>query len=690
MSFLSNPLDMFETYSYNIELYQLHPNDITDFKSALENGNRVRLVADNAAESRYNISRVEQIHAIGHGEARSSFGNKFDIQIIEPIGTTLLKQLRENAVSLGVPHPKDIKYLMVISFNGRDHTGKARTYPRKFYYPMVVGKFEFNINDGGTTYQLSAIEAGTQGLSYLENVLKNQLSFDAASVNEFISLMNQRIEESEQLNLEYNANAVYADEYIIELDDDIQDWGNWKFQQTEEELQVSGQSRVGLGADGKMSFSITNGSNITDLVGLALQCTEEYKKVPLHDGGYAREDGAHESSTTTLDHFKVFYKVITQVEYTNYDPLRGEYAKRITYRIIKHIVADEIIDSTEYLSSITDTSVQNARVNNLRNEGLLRKRYDYLYTGANTEVLDLDMKFDYAYFAVSVIGNGRFGDQNTVSAQAGQNATTPLEKLQQNKIELRDVQRQIADARTSLEGKLKSVANVFTDSIIRSAIQEDEEDITSLNSRSNELRNNQTELANTVKANLESAPGTDIDMRLQFSGDVVDDSDVYGPENDVLGGALNFAAVKTNLENAGDMITIELGIKGDPYWLGSPGGFNQEPASDLADYERGGQFLYLRVNVGTDEQSDGRRPPDADYQISALYRVLSVITNYQNGMFTQHLKCARDLGTNTSTIASTIENDTPVAIGTTGASAVQTTIDPGELQDQADNDGGPF
>ena len=158
----------------------------------------------------------------------------------------------------------------------------------------------------------------------------------------------------------------------------------------------------------------------------------------------------------------------------------------------------------------------------------------------------------------------------------------------------------------------------------------------------------------------------------------------------MLGGALNFAAVKTNLENAGDMITIELGIKGDPYWLGSPGGFNQEPASDLADYERGGQFLYLRVNVGTDEQSDGRRPPDADYQISALYRVLSVITNYQNGMFTQHLKCARDLGTNTSTIASTIENDAPVAIGTTGASAVQTTIDPGELQDQADNDGGPF
>ena len=109
------------------------------------------------------------------------------------------------------------------------------------------------------------------------------------------------------------------------------------------------------------------------------------------------------------------------------------------------------------------------------------------------------MKFDYAYFAVSVIGNGRFGDQNTVSAQAGQNAATPLEKLQQNKIELRDVQRQIADARTALEGKLKSVANVYTDSIIRSAIQEDEEDITSLimtNSNPCFLRN----IINTLKA----------------------------------------------------------------------------------------------------------------------------------------------------------------------------------------------
>jgi len=691
MSFLSNPLDMFETYTYNIELYQLHPNDITDYKSALENGNRVRLVADNAKESRYNISRVEQVHALGHGDARASFGNKFDIQIIEPVGTTLLKQLRENAVSLGVPHPKDIKYLMVVSFNGRDHNGVAKTFPRKFYYPLVVGRFEFNINDGGTTYALSAVEAGTQGLSYLENVLKNQLTFEASSVNEFVSLMNQRIEESEQLNLEYNSNAVYADQYIIELDDTISSWGNWKFQQTEDGLQVSGQSRVGLGADGKMSFSITNGSNITDIVGLALQCTEEYKKIPLHDGGFAREDGAHESSTTTLEHFKVFYKVITQVEYTNYDPLRGEYAKRITYRIIPHIVADEIIDSTEYLSSITDSGIQNTRVNNLRSQGLLRKRYDYLYTGANTEVLDLDMKFDYAYFAVSVIGNGRFGDQNTVSALAGQNAVTPLEKLQQNKIELRDIQKRISDASTALEGKLRSVANVYQDSIIRSAIQEDEEDITSLTSRSDQLRKDQVSLADSVRSDLETAPGTDIDMRLQFAGDIVDDSDVYGPENDVLGGALNYAAVKTNLENAGDMITIELGIKGDPYWLGSPGGFQVEKTTglNLADYERGGQFLYLRVNVGVDEDDNGRREPDPDYQISALYRVLSVITSYQQGMFTQHLKCARDLGTNTSTIAGAIENDTPVDIANTSASTVQTTIDPGELQDQIDNEG-PF
>ena len=67
--------------------------------------------------------------------------------------------------------------------------------------------------------------------------------------------------------------------------------------------------------------------------------------------------------------------------------------------------------------------------------------------------MNLDLKFNYAYFAVSVIGQGRFGDQNVVSATAGQNTATPLEKLQQNKIQLQDIQQVAQKAISALQAK---------------------------------------------------------------------------------------------------------------------------------------------------------------------------------------------------------------------------------------------
>lgn len=685
MNFLPNALDQFDTYTYNIALYQMHPNDISDYESAIQSGQRVRLVADNSVDARYNISRVEQLHTLGHGQSRAGFGNRFSINIAEPNGTTLLKKVRENAISLGVPHPKDIKYLLVISFVGRDERNNAKRFPKKFYYPLVVSQFNFQINDGGTQYSLTGVENNSQAYSYLENVLKNQITFEANTMGEFIGLLNQRIEESEELNLQYNSNAIFADKYNIEFDEEIQDWLQWKFQQAEESLAVSGQSRVGVGANGKMHFSITNGSNITDIVGLALQCTEEYKKIVLHDGGFAREAGAHESSTADLASFKTFYKVITKMEYNQYDVLRGEYSKTITYRVIPHIVADEIIDSTEYIKSINDKSIQSKRVRALNEQGLLRKRYDYLYTGNNTEILNLDLKFDYAYFAVSVIGQGRFGDQNTVSATAGQNPVTPLEKLQQNKIQLQDIQQKALAAVQKFQDRKASVAKVYQDSIIRQALQDDQDEISSLQSRTDQLLAEQTSLVNDVQSDLQNVD-TDIDMRIQFAGDNIDDGDVYGPENDLLGGALNFAAVKTNLENPADMVTIEMQIRGDPYWLGHPNGFFKQNTAyqEIADYEKGGQFFYLKVNLGNDENENGRRVPNTEYQITALYRVINVISNYENGQFTQYLKAVRDLSTNLSSVADLLEQRNENNPFTSQSIPNGLSVDPADLQEDGE------
>jgi hypothetical protein len=157
--------------------------------------------------------------------------------------------------------------------------------------------------------------------------------------------------------------------------------------------------------------------------------------------------------------------------------------------------------------------------------------------------------------------------------------------------------------------------------------------------------------------------GDSIDHPVRFATDVISDQDVLTSDNDRIGGALQFGAVKVNLENASDLVELEIGIRGDPYWMGRPNSLVNQQRSDinLVDYEAGSHSFFLHVNLPNANEDDaGRRKPQPDYQISGLYNVRTVINRFQGGMFTQHLGAIRDLATNVSTVWDQLAGDTTV------------------------------
>jgi hypothetical protein len=166
----------------------------------------------------------------------------------------------------------------------------------------------------------------------------------------------------------------------------------------------------------------------------------------------------------------------------------------------------------------------------------------------------------------------------------------------------------------------------------------------------------------------------EITHQIRFATDIVNDADVTGSDNDRKGGVAIFGTVKANIENAANLVKIELNIRGDPYWMGMPNSFYynyNEGIVNLANYEKGSLSFFLKANLPTsDEDAFGRRPPRADYIISGIYTVVSVINSFKNGMFVQYLSANRDLITNMASVIEIVDKDSDEDASVTDASFV--------------------
>jgi hypothetical protein len=153
-----------------------------------------------------------------------------------------------------------------------------------------------------------------------------------------------------------------------------------------------------------------------------------------------------------------------------------------------------------------------------------------------------------------------------------------------------------------------------------------------------------------------------------------------------------------NLESAADLLNIEIGIRGDPYWLGAPNSLYNSGGGggEVANYEVGSNSFFLNVHFPTaDEDAAGQRVPSPEYQLTAVYTVTSVINRFQNGQFIQYLTAHLDNATNTNTAINTLDGGSGSASGVDSAVFGGGGRDFAQEQENARNSilssiGGPF
>jgi len=617
MSYSVNQLDKFSIYNYRIKMTQINP--IVLDSNLAEVTRKGITIIDSAGIPEFSVDSLEQIYVLGHGLIRSAVGNRFDFTISEPDGATLFDTMIQSARSMGISNHLQALYIIEISFPGRDENNVMSSLPTVFRYPVQITDATVTIDSGGAKYTLSTVEVSSSAYSYLAGVAKRTVTFQGETVGEVIADLEKRLNESELAAWYTDESSVIApNTYKFEFDSSTQDWKNWRIEQT---IAGLGSKNISLVGD-KVQFTIANGSNLHEIIGGILRTTSEYKRVPTHDGGFAKPTG-HEPSNTTADKLRTFYKLIADIDYKQFDPLKNDYVKTITYKIKEHIVPSLIVDATEYNKTMRDTVSQRTMVKNLFNSGLMRKRYDYLFTGKNTEVLNLDLKLTYAYFLIAPNHGGSI-DQTRLTPNLGSNPDDLRSRVKSNKAELKRLNSQLSDN----SGPGISVRDA------QAAIAKQTGIIATLN----ELR-------------LEG-----IDMPIRIEQATVDNRYYQSPESDTIESSnLQHATIVANLESSADLMKIELEIRGDPYWMGTPSSFylpNQvgNDSDNVADYERGGQCFFLNIQLPIKENTQGRRIPRSDYALSGVYQVVNVIGKFQAGTFIQYLSAVRVNTINTSSV----------------------------------------
>lgn len=190
-SLTPNPLEQFASYSVLWTLACLEPHQFNNPKSYRNNASDLKHVVFSSG-GRFDSQRVNTYYGtpeyfvnnfvmsciIGANEKTgNSNAVKFNFDIIEPYSMGLLLQsMQVAAVKAGYLNYLDnAPYVLRMDIQGYDETGQIIKSVKSKFFTLKLTGIKFNVSESGSTYKVEAIPYNHQGFSDVINVTYNDL-----------------------------------------------------------------------------------------------------------------------------------------------------------------------------------------------------------------------------------------------------------------------------------------------------------------------------------------------------------------------------------------------------------------------------------------------------------------------------------------------------------------------------------
>jgi hypothetical protein len=641
---VTNPMEVFASSNVLWTFACLTPGQFNDPKSYRNNPTALKNIVFSSA-GRYDADRVGTFFGspeyyinnfvmqtiIGANEATgNSNAVKFSFDIIEPHSMGLLLQSMQNAARKAnyLSYLDNAPFVLRMDIQGFNELGQNLSQIKPKYFVMKLSSTKFTVNEGGSVYKVEAIPYNHQGFSDVINTTYSEVKLVASGNGHVFDLLTGSkgslvayLNDNEK-KLKADGQITLTDEYVIQFPILSSDWQSSAGSQAEikrattdpgKEVKIPAVPADVIKKDPQLldknyiasaSLGFDQSSGGKAVFKRAGDQYDEKTGVLIRDGmtidpkTRAFQFGQNQSLTAIINQiilsseyatnalkpqnltpqgFIKWFKLDVQLELLDLDNLTGDYAKKITFRVVPYLVHQSIFANS------TSAPVGYAEL--MKD---VVKEYQYIYTGQNVDILSFSIDINNLFYA---------GANPKPEADAAKTATQD-----QFPSETKN-----ASTKTG-KGQAKEVQGAQTG---------------------------------------RSRPKRDPRLLKGFKGG----SDYKTVEQNV---AENFQEAFISGSSA-DMVTVNLEILGDPYWLIDSGMSNYfvgaaSPTAQITDdgtmnYESGNVYIYISFRTPADiNQVTGLYDFSVSGKESAfggIYRVVSCENTFNDGNWKQKLKCIR-------------------------------------------------
>ena len=376
---------------------------------------------------------VEGIHAPNEDRKLMNF-TKIDFELSEPFGVTLYEKLRGAALNCGYIDHMDAPFLLTLEFVGYDSKGnvvKGVQGLTKKQYPIKLVNSTVDINQGGSKYTLTAVPYTEFAMVNRFNYVRGPIEVTGRNIAEqFESIINgiDKIQDTEitkkqrEFKDEYRItyDPYFAGQKVESSGDPMTFWNIGKFDlppigskkidyKKFEGVDVGLQNALIKNTPAIKALQMKDNSSIPATLEAIMMRTDAYNDIatdfvekywkktmdasqrPEYKGGVPGS-----ADKAVMKEYVPWFKIITSVyTHSDLDGINKMHRKTIHYHIQPYLI---------HIGNFVAPGLTGAG----KWGKLVKKKYNYIYTGQNLDVLDLNINYKYAFF------QARMSDANTL------------------------------------------------------------------------------------------------------------------------------------------------------------------------------------------------------------------------------------------------------------------------------------
>jgi len=478
-----NILDFFDSPTYNIKLYMIRNPENASSEEASADDSLTAAPKDTVVLAQTGVTGT-QIDNLQIEQRMSATMKTVDVTftITQPGAADFLDQIQLARAYLGIDNTSSTILFLEIRFQGYDSDpedneagGEITRIAGPFRWKLRLNDIIVKIDQTGSTYDLVCRPIAQY--AYRQPVFKLPMAVSTVGkkISEHLDHLQKKLndwhekaatnEVKDKIVIDYsgligageggtNSQDIITDDTLLTSEDSgdaetLNRLSNelWQAgdaidrqQQLEAAPEYTGAEAEEIFKEDRIKF---NEGTSMDRVLLTLlsMCPEFYSKVSR------KEDPLDPDSKVKADQaYVTWFKIHGEIKQLEFDPVRNDYAYEYTFKPVLYKTVNQAVAVDPKEVDTLSKEDAEARLSQIIANGGLYKSYNYLFTGLNDQILDLEIKYDSGVSILTAPKGGAIGDASV---------TDPARFSAQSE----------ADADLTLEGTVRDLMNKVNDKV---------------------------------------------------------------------------------------------------------------------------------------------------------------------------------------------------------------------------------